>query len=394
MSEAVVHAHDPKITSNLHGFLSRSVLDLNPVSHPFAVTICEASLRLLIQSKEQREGRGLRQGNEIYGPVFDTEGAVIDPGAGIRIFLYLTERSFDGYVFQAIEAKARGFKAILRRSVTVRVVEDGDDVVLSAAEAKALVAGDPDVLRRVQLQSQIAKLEALRAAHFDRQVQARWEVKRLPQRIAELESRLRVISLDVAHRDAHTRTNSSGEKIFAITIDGNTYAERGLAAELFASVIERAADVLLRDPTGTGSGGSMPIAEYRGFGVLVRTAAIGAVRIGLGCVERMDSLEYSTARTLDPLQAAAYGTGLFQRLDNVLDAIDAELKATQDALAREKTNFASYTEQLANAFEHKDTLVAAQRELGTIEQKLTGDVSRGTQMPGRVCATHRDNVAA
>jgi hypothetical protein len=73
---------------------------------------------------------------------------------------------------------ARGFKAILRRSVTVRIVEDVDDVVLSAAEAKALVAGDPDVLRRVQLQSQIVKLEALRAAHLDNQVRARWELKR------------------------------------------------------------------------------------------------------------------------------------------------------------------------------------------------------------------------
>src|SRR5438105_13110779 len=102
---------------------------------------------------EQRDGRGLRQGNMVYGPVLDASAAVIDPGAGIRIFVYVTARSFDGYVWQAIEAKARGFKAILRRSVTVRVVEDVDEVVLSAAEAKALVAGDPDVLKRVQLQT-------------------------------------------------------------------------------------------------------------------------------------------------------------------------------------------------------------------------------------------------
>lgn len=164
---------------------------------------------------EQREGRGLRQGNEVYGPVLDSLGTVIDSGTGIRIFIYLTERSFDGYVFQAIEAKARGFKAVLRRSVTVRVVEDVDDVVLSAAEAKALVvlsaaeakalvAGDPDVLRRVQLQSEIVKLEALRAAHLDRQVQARWELKRMPQRISDLESRAQLITLDLLHRDVHT----------------------------------------------------------------------------------------------------------------------------------------------------------------------------------------------
>jgi hypothetical protein len=55
---------------------------------------------------EQRDGRGKRQGNEVYGPVFDTAGTLIDPGQGIRIFLYVTARSFDGYVWQAIEAKA------------------------------------------------------------------------------------------------------------------------------------------------------------------------------------------------------------------------------------------------------------------------------------------------
>jgi hypothetical protein len=64
-------------------------------------------------------------------------------------------------------------------------------------------------------------------------------------------------------------TNSSGEKIFAITIDGNAHAERVLAAEVFALTIQRAAHVILRNLTVTGSGGSMPIAVYRGFNVTV-----------------------------------------------------------------------------------------------------------------------------
>ena len=184
-----------------------------------------------IESNEQRDGRGVRQGNEVYGPVLDSSGAVIDPGAGIRIFVYLTARSFDGYVFQAIEAKARGFKAILRRSVTVRVVEDVDDVVLSAAEAKALVAGDPDVLRRVQLQTEIVKMEALRAAHLDQQIQARWELKRLPQRIADLRARVAAIAADVAFREIHTpllpwlSTPESGPSVPPLTSDSLLWAD-------------------------------------------------------------------------------------------------------------------------------------------------------------------------
>src|SRR5438128_12300989 len=188
-------------------------------------------MRRHIESNEQRDGRGVRQGNEVYGPELDSSGAVIDPGAGIRIFVYLTARSFDGYVFQAIEAKARGFKAILRRSVTVRVVEDVDEVVLSAAEAKALVAGDPDVLRRVQLQTEIVKFEALRAAHLDQQVQARWELKRLPQRIADLRTRVEAIAADVAFRDAHApQTNTTGDKTFSFSVDGRLFIERADAA--------------------------------------------------------------------------------------------------------------------------------------------------------------------
>jgi hypothetical protein len=181
-------------------------------------------MRRHIESNEQRDGRGLRQGNEVFGPALDTSGTVIDPRRGIRIFVYLTARSFDGYVFQAIEAKARGFKAILRRSVTVRVIEDVDEVVLSAAEAKALVAGDPDALKRVQLQTEIVKLEALRAAHLDRQVQARWELKRVPQRIAELAARVDSIGADVAFCNAHAhQPGARGERSFpSLTVSGTS----------------------------------------------------------------------------------------------------------------------------------------------------------------------------
>ena len=108
----------------------------------------------------------------------------------------------------------------------------------------------------------------------------------------------------------------------------------------------------------------------------VRPASGGTVRLGLRCPERSDALEYATVRTLDLDQVSAYGTGLFQRLDHVLDALPAELKAAHDGLAREETNLASYTEQLARPFEHEQALLTAQRELARIERKLTSGASR------------------
>jgi hypothetical protein len=297
---------------------------------------------------------------------------VIDPGAGIRIFVYLTARSFDGYVFQAIEAKARGFKAILRRSITVRVVEDVDEVVLSAAEAKALVAGDPDVLKRVQLQTEIVKLEALRAAHLDQQVQARWELNRLPQRITDLRARVETIAADVAFRDAHApQPNARGDKPFSFVVDERVFTDRVEAAPAFAAGVERGVDESFAAGRGTGSCPSIPIAAYRGFEVTVRPATSGTIRLGLRCPERSDAPEYATARTLDAAQVPAYGIGLFQRLDHLFDALDAELKAAQDGLAREETNLASCTDQLARPFEHEEALLFAQRDLARIDRKLT-----------------------
>ena len=245
-------------------------------------------------------------------------------------------------------------------------------MVLSAAEAKALVAGDPDVLKRVQLQTEIVRLEALRAAHLDRQVQARWELKPLPQRIADLRARVEAIATDVAYRDAHAQQpNANGEKPFAFLLDRRTFTDRAEAAELFAVAIRRGAEQSYAAGDAPGSCPSTPIAMYRGFQVTVRPSTASTVRVGLRCPERPEALEYATARTLDLDQVEAYGTGLFQRLDHVLDALSAELKAAQDGLGREETNLASYTEQLAKAFEHTEALLSAQRELARIERKLT-----------------------
>jgi hypothetical protein len=72
----------------------------------------------------------------------------------------------------------------------------------------------------------------------------------------------------------------------------------------------------------------------------------------LRCPDRSDALEYATARTLDVAQVPAYGIGLFQRLDHLLGALNAQLKAALDGLARDETNLASNTDQLARAFEH------------------------------------------
>jgi hypothetical protein len=184
------------------------------------------------------------------------------------------------------------------------------------------------------------------------------------------------IGADVAFRDAHApQTNTTGDKSFSFVVDGCLFTDRVEAAPIFSAAIVRGAETAFAAGQATGSYPSTPIAAYRGFEVTVRPSSGGTVRLGLRCPERSDALEYATVRTLDPDQVSAYGTGLFQRLEHLLDALATELKAAQDGLAREETNLASYTEQLARPFQHEQALLTAQRELARIELKLTSGAS-------------------
>lgn len=236
----------------------------------------------------------------------------------------------------------------------------------------------------------------LRAAHLDSQVQARWELKRLPQRIADLRVRADAITDDVAFRDAHAPPHTArGDKLFSIGIANRTYADRVEAAPAFAAAIERGAAMSLAAAHGTSPCPSASIATYCGFEVTVRPAGMGVVRLAVRRPEGSEALEYATARTLDLAQLPAYGTGLFQRLDRLLEALDAELKTARDGLAREETNLASYTAQLGRRFEHEEVLQAARRELARIERKLTRDAgSSGSAGAWASTADFPDDAAA
>jgi len=101
---------------------------------------------------EQRHGRILRQGN---------------CWPACYIFTYITEGSFDGYQFQLIERKARFIEQALAGEITARTVEDTSDVVLSAAEIKAIASGNPQIVRKVQLEAEVARLDRVRSVWLD-----------------------------------------------------------------------------------------------------------------------------------------------------------------------------------------------------------------------------------
>src|ERR1035441_2851720 len=155
---------------------------------------------------EQREGRILRQGN------LNSE---------VRIYRYVTEGSFDAYMWQTLETKARFIQDRKSGSVTVRQAEDLEGGALTYAEIKAIASGNPAVMEKVKVDTEIRKLDQLRASHVNQQHNIRWQVRNIPDHIRRSKETAERIGADIATRDA----NESDE--FTMTLGNRTFARKG-----------------------------------------------------------------------------------------------------------------------------------------------------------------------
>jgi hypothetical protein len=205
---------------------------------------------------EQREGRILRQGN-IYPEVF--------------VFHYVTERSFDGYMLQTLESKARFISQIMAGEVTARTAEDVGDMVLTVAQVKAIASGNPMVQKRIELEVKLVKLDRLRAAYYNNRAAMRADLEELPDRIAAQEAELS------GHEEAIKARQPLKEDSFLITLKKNlgdaessTFDKR----ERAGAHLRYLADLLI-DRLRRGSGGmslTEEVGSYRGFRVLVHAS--------------------------------------------------------------------------------------------------------------------------
>ena len=128
---------------------------------------------------EQREGRILRQGN------LNSE---------VRIFRYVTEGSFDAYMWQTLETKARFIQQVMNGQTSVRCAEDLEGGALTYAEIKAIASGNPAVMEKVKVDTEIRKLDQLRAAHLNQQHSIRLQIRALPSEIRERQERIERLS--------------------------------------------------------------------------------------------------------------------------------------------------------------------------------------------------------
>ncbi len=150
---------------------------------------------------EQREGRILRQGNE---------------NEEVAIYRYVTEKSFDAYMWQALETKARFIGQVITGDNSARRAEDIGSQELSYAEVKAIASGNPAVLTLAEADAELQRLAVLKKNHMDEQYVARHSVEDLPKTIASLSTRLSAIGKD--RETANAREDDSlfvqGRKCF------------------------------------------------------------------------------------------------------------------------------------------------------------------------------------
>jgi hypothetical protein len=200
---------------------------------------------------EQREGRILRQGNK---------------NAVVSVYRYVTEGSFDAYMWQTLETKAKFIAQVMSGDMTIRRLEDLDSAALTYAEVKAIASGNPLVIEKAQVDSELIRLTRLRSAHAEEQYRIRTNLRRSHEDAETFTGRLANL-----RQDTTARQDTSGDK-FTIELDGQTLDNRGIAGEV---IVRRAEKVKNR------FGDDVRIGRFAGFDLFLRPGFNNAVEVVL-----------------------------------------------------------------------------------------------------------------
>jgi hypothetical protein len=289
---------------------------------------------------EQRLGRLLRQGNawpEVY------------------IFTYIAEGSFDGYQYQLIETKARFIEQALAGEITARTVEDTSDVVLSAAEIKAIASGNPQIVRKVQLEAEVARLDRVRSVWLDtrRNLQierqfAEDEIRRVEGRRAQWERALAIVA-------AHPHESFGVEVASGLGMETfepmTARAEAGAAVRKLVHDYQSAAAFQRRRLRGV-------VARYRGLDLVVQAHAVFAADL---------SLALPDGAMLDAVMAAT-DTGVWQSAGRTVADIPAVLDRLRARVAEAHERIATIDRELVRLeqWDGQATYDAATSELNAI----------------------------
>ncbi|TXT28561.1 MAG: DEAD-like helicase [Rhodocyclaceae bacterium] len=284
---------------------------------------------------EQREGRIIRQGN------LNEE---------VRIIRYVTEASFDAYIWQTLETKARFIAQVMRGDTGMRSAEDVELAALSYAEVKALASGNPLVMEKAGIDAEVAKLSLLKS-QWDNQ---RWANQResatLPSRIEKIRERIESVEADIGNRE-DVRGNR-----FGMVIDGKRYHERSIAGEVLQRYYSEAKARTRKFGNWKSSPGEMSVGQFAGFDLVV---SIPTGTSDGPCFILKGRRAYAAHHSDNP-------QGMVRVVENVANSLEGRLAEAYEDAARAEKRLADILTELAKPFEKEERLtqlLARQREI-------------------------------
>ena len=284
---------------------------------------------------EQRSGRIVRQGNE--NPQVD-------------IYRYVTEQTFDAYLYQLVEGKQKFASQIMTSKSPVRSAEDIDETALSYAEIKMLATGNPYIKEKMDLDIQVQKLKMLKSNFLSEKYGLEDKViKFYPQQIAYLKSRVEGLRKDVETAKLHPKPID--EQPLGMTVSGVSYSEKAEAGQAIINTCK-----------SMNSPDAIPLGEYRGF----------QMELYFDTVQRnyVVKLKGETSRDV-PLGDDSHGN--IVRIDNGIERFEETLADTKNSLENTEKQFETAKQEIEKPFAKEEELRAKTARLDELNILLNMD---------------------
>lgn len=281
---------------------------------------------------EQRQGRIERQGNMF---------------PEVEVYRYVTEQTFDAYLYQLVESKQKFISQIMTSKSPVRSAEDVDEVALSFAEVKMLATGDARFKEKMDLDIQVSKLRVLKQSYLSEHYDLEDRVlKYYPQTIKECEERIAGYENDAALAEQHKPQGE--DKFCPMTLKGVTYTEKADAGEMLLAICK---DYPMSAPTEIGS--------YRGFRMEIYYDTVNAHY----CMNLCGKAKHKVDLGADAL-------GNLTRIENELSKLPARLEAAKTKKAETIAQLETAKEEIKKPFAFEDELKEKTERLNALNIEL------------------------
>ena len=278
----------------------------------------------------QRSGRIVRQGNQ---------------NPEVYIYRYVTEKTFDAYSYQTVEQKQKFISQVITSKTPVRTMEDIDEVALSYAEIKALAAGNPLIIEKTELDTQVSKLKLLKQNYLDEKYRLEEKiVKYLPVEIKDLTLAIENYKKDLTMLNNDIQLDDN----FLMKINDIEYTEKALAGK---KLLESCKNNLSKDLTEIG--------EYRGFKIEVRFDII-----------QKEIKLYLKNNGLYGVEIGESDIGNITRINNVIESISSRLTDAEEELKSTQQQLETAKQELNKPFPQEQELTEKNKRLNEVNKLL------------------------